>query len=244
MASARAAASPPNLKPGNLLRLHNIANARGGRCLSEQYLGVLAPYRFRCAHGHEWQTPGSNVLAGTWCRQCVVEARRGKSQPETARRQSSLTRRAPDGLRRLQQQAAVQGGRCLSEQYLGVNHSHRFRCDQGHEWDNLAMNVLRGQWCSLCRRESWRLTLAHAQQAALTRGGRCLSSTYVDCKTKLTWECDRGHIWSAPLATIRHRGCWCPDCASLARISNRNSKAYQRYADAGKRLLGETPPDG
>jgi len=234
----------PNLKPGNLLKLHDIARTRGGQCLSEQYVGVLQPYRFRCARGHEWHTLGSNVLAGTWCRQCVVEARRGRSQPETAKLKSSLSQRAPDGLLRLQQQAEMQGGQCLSEQYLGVNFKHRFRCAEGHEWDNLAMNVLRGQWCKLCRREAWRLTLADAQQAAQAHGGRCLSTAYVDCKTKLTWECDRGHTWSAPLATIRHRGCWCPDCASLARISNRNSKAHQRYADAGKRLLGGTPPDG
>lgn len=40
----------------------------------------------RCAQGHEWQTPGSNVLAGT-----------------TAKRQSSLKQGTPDGLRRLQQ---------------------------------------------------------------------------------------------------------------------------------------------
>ena len=237
-------AQHPNLKPGNLARLHSAAQARGGECLAAEYVGVCAPYRFRCAQGHEWQTPGANVLDGTWCRQCAIELRRGRPQPEAAKRKSSATQLAPDGLLRLRLQAEAQGGTCLAEEYLGVRSKYRFRCREGHEWENSGLNVLRGQWCSLCRREDWRLTLGHAQQAAEARGGLCLSSHYKDCKTKLAWQCDLGHTWQATLASIRHRGSWCPDCANLAKISNRHSKAWQRYAAANTHHLTAAPPEG
>ena len=32
---------------------------------------------------------------------------------------------------------------------------------------------------------------------AQERGGRCVSSVYVNSMTKLTWECAKGHQWEA-----------------------------------------------
>lgn len=56
--------------------IKRIAAAKGGQCLSEQYVHINHPLRFRCTDGHEWETTPGNVKSGTWCPQCfnVTEA--------------------------------------------------------------------------------------------------------------------------------------------------------------------------
>lgn len=53
-----------------------------------------------------------------------------------------------------------------------------------------------------------------------SRGGRCLSTAYIDNSTKLEWECAKGHRWFASGASVKVAGSWCPECKG-DRISNR-----------------------
>ena len=68
----------------NFLRMQDIAKAKGGRCLSNQWLGTAHKYRFRCGKcGREWETPASSLLYyGFWCKPCsmrkVYDRRRAK----------------------------------------------------------------------------------------------------------------------------------------------------------------------
>lgn len=203
-----------------LQRLQQAAADKGGVCLSDTYDGAREHYDFRCEKGHEWHTQGALVLRGGWCRACA-----------DARKSERLLHKT--GLRRLQEMATSKGGVCLSESYLGSAHRHRFRCQHGHEWDALAAPVLQnGSWCSICARTSRRLGLEAAQAAAQARGGKCLSETYVGTHAKMNWMCDRGHTWPARFGQIR-RGQWCPDCAHMAQITNKNSEARPRYGAAG-----------
>jgi len=47
---------------------------------------------------------------------------------------------------------------------------------------------------------------------AKSRGGRLISSSYKNSKTKVEWQCEKGHSWSALPNKIRV-GQWCPFCA-------------------------------
>ncbi len=198
-----------------LIRLREVAAKRGGQCLATAYVGSNHPYRFRCAAGHEWEALGSDVLRRTWC-------------PECARLRKVEGYRHEDGLERLRSMAAAQGGQCLSESYLGVRAPYRFRCSRGHEWETLGRRILRGGWCLKCAYDKKRLTLEDAHAAAQARGGQCLSTTYIRVSVKLHWICHRGHSWHATFAAIR-AGHWCAECAYMARITNRKSKARRRY---------------
>lgn len=42
--------------------------------------------------------------------------------------------------------------------------------------------------------------------------GECLSTEYINTRTKLLWKCQYGHCWKAPSSSIRI-GRWCPYCA-------------------------------
>jgi len=52
---------------------------------------------------------------------------------------------------------------------------------------------------------------SEASRLASARGGESLSH-YINARTKLTWQCSRGHPWDALLNSVRS-GSWCPTCA-------------------------------
>jgi hypothetical protein len=55
------------------------------------------------------------------------------------------------------------------------------------------------------------------QKLAESRGGKCISEAYVSLKTKLTWQCAKGHTWEAVSYQVR-RGTWCPVCNREKRM--------------------------
>lgn len=62
-----------------------------------------------------------------------------------------------------------------------------------------------------------KLTILEMQNIALQRGGWCLSTEYVNAKTKLWWQCKNGHIWNARPDNIKQNE-WCPYCINRYKI--------------------------
>ena len=59
---------------------------------------------------------------------------------------------------------------------------------------------------------SRRLTIEEMQALAAKKGGKCLSTQYINAMTKLKWQCAEGHIWEARPNNIKNGGTWCPEC--------------------------------
>jgi hypothetical protein len=55
------------------------------------------------------------------------------------------------------------------------------------------------------------------KRIAESKGGKCLSNVYLNNKTKLEWQCEKGHVWQAKSLSIK-RGSWCPYCAGKATM--------------------------
>lgn len=52
-------------------RMREVAHARGGRCLSEVYLGIKVKLAWQCHLGHVWDTTPAMVLSkDAWCPFC------------------------------------------------------------------------------------------------------------------------------------------------------------------------------
>ena len=62
------------------------------------------------------------------------------------------------------------------------------------------------------------LTIEEMQRIAAERGGKCLSSKYINSNTKLQWQCKEGHEWEAIPASVK-RGHWCPFCSGIIPLS-------------------------
>jgi hypothetical protein len=61
---------------GNIIlefeQLQKIASDRGGKCLSNVYLGNHKKYEWQCSEGHTWFATYSNIYIGRWCPECSV----------------------------------------------------------------------------------------------------------------------------------------------------------------------------
>ncbi|WP_254700420.1 hypothetical protein [Trinickia violacea] len=53
-------------------RMQQIAQGRGGRCLSEEYLGNKIKLTWECSRGHVWRSaPNTVANCGAWCPSCA-----------------------------------------------------------------------------------------------------------------------------------------------------------------------------
>ena len=192
------------------LSLHDmvtIAKNRGGHCLSEEYVNIGSLLSWKCERGHRWNASAASIRNGSWCPWCARNRRLELAS-----------------MRRL---ARKRGGRCLSHTYVNNHTSLLWECKRGHRWKGVSSNVKtrghkRGTWCLKCyglrRRFRVRGSLDSMERLARKRGGHCLSEEYRNAKTKLLWQCSKGHRWSARPDSIR-QGSWCPDCARNQRLT-------------------------
>ncbi len=179
--------------------MQRIAEERGGKCLSKSYINAKTKLRWRCSEGHEWEATSHNIInTGTWCPYCS--------------KLSKIT------IKEMQEIAKSRGGKCLSKKYINNTTKLRWRCKEGHIWEGVPNSINRGSWCPYCAGRG-KLTIEDKQRIAEERGGKCLSKSYTNAKTKLRWRCREGHEWEATPHNIKNIGTWCPYCVGLAKLT-------------------------
>jgi hypothetical protein len=82
-------------------------------------------------------------------------------------------------------------GKCLSEAYVNNRTKLKWCCEKGHVWEATPHNIKTGHWCPVCG-GSKKLSIVHMQRMAENLGGRCISTKYVNARTKLRWQCQEG----------------------------------------------------
>lgn len=168
-----------------------IAKQRNGKCLSLKYINSKTKYLWECEQKHQWLAIFENVLNGAWCFECA-----------------GLKKHTIEDCCNLAKQ---RNGKCLSKSYKNNKSNVLWECELGHCWEARYDNVSQGQWCLECSGKK-KHTLEDCKQLANERKGSCLSSIYIDSKTKLLWRCFDGHEWLASFNSIQ-RGTWCPQCS-------------------------------
>ena len=112
--------------------MQQLAQKRGGKCLSDVYHYDKIPLLWQCANGHQWSALPSHVKDGQWCRECFGET------------QLAMFRKL----------ARKQKGKCLSETYININTPLLWQCAKGHQWEATPKEVKKkikdGQWCPNC----------------------------------------------------------------------------------------------
>lgn len=183
--------------------LNIIAQEKGGRCLSSTYLGSNKKLKWECKEGHIWMSSPEKIKRGDWCDKC-------------ARIESGIRRSL--GIESARDSAKKFGGICLSENYNNTKTKMRWQCAEGHTWEAIYSSVRKGHWCPVCANKGSvkksRYTIDDARSIAKEKGGQCLSQVYLNNKTKLLWECGKGHHWECTLQDII-RGRWCKICNDI-----------------------------
>ncbi len=107
--------------------------------------------------------------------------------------------------------AVARGGKCLSTVYVNCDTKLMWECAKEHQWEATPSSMIyQKSWCLKCSGRN-KLTIEDMHELAIARSGKCLSTVYVNNKTKLLWRCADGHNWKAQPCTIRN-GSWCPYC--------------------------------
>ncbi len=113
--------------------------------------------------------------------------------------------------------AKKRGGRCLSPKYVNAHHPLKWQCKEGHRWLAKPYTVKQGSWCIVCAGKK-KKTISEMYSLAKSKNGKCLSKTYRNTKTKINWQCEKNHRWSATPSDVI-QGKWCPKCAIESNAS-------------------------
>ena len=171
--------------------LRKIARRKGGKLVSNTYNGSLSPLVWECKKGHQWSSAPHGIKRGHWCLVC----------------QGCLL--TIEDAKKL---AISRGGECLSHVYDNNRTKLIWKCGKEHVWSAIFDNVFtKGSWCPVCS-GCVKSSIDKMREVAASKGGKCLSTSYVNRNTHLLWECEKGHQWQATPGHVKS-GTWCPYCA-------------------------------
>ena len=118
-------------------------------------------------------------------------------------------------LQRLSDHAKSKKGYLLSNSYIGMAKQYQWKCSKGHEWMASADSVVGGgKWCIVCAGLKLERPLEALKELAISRGGICLSTKYINSQTKMLFKCKiKAHDpWMATPNNVK-RGKWCFQCS-------------------------------
>ncbi len=116
--------------------MRNLAESRGGKCLSESYVNAHTHLKWKCKYGHEWRATSNNISRGKWCPTCGIESHANKQR---------------SGIDEMKIVAEKRSGKCLSEKYINTDTKLKWMCSKGHVWEAIPDAVKRGTWCPICK---------------------------------------------------------------------------------------------
>lgn len=178
------------IKDEKLQEMKEWAKKSDGECLSEEFIDNKEIYRWKCSQNHEWENSWQNIKwQGSWCQKCRCWT-----------------------LENLQILAESRGEKCLSHiigTSFGAHGRYLWQCKKGHQFECQGGNLIYKSICSQCNK----LSIEEMKNIAEKRGGKCLSQVYINKRTKLQWQCEKGHIWKAKPNSIKGNNTWCPQCA-------------------------------
>ena len=154
-----------------------IAKKNGGDCLSDKYVNNYTKLKWTCSKNHVWESIPSQIIKGSWCSECL-----GKKK---------FT------INTFREIAQKNGGECLSSKFVNVKTKLLIRCNKGHEWEPIGETLLRGNWCPYCSGRVSNRTIEDFKKIAIKKNGKCLSTKFINQKTKLKYQCERGHEFEA-----------------------------------------------
>ena len=182
----------------SLSEFQRLAEARGGRCLSTEYINNNTHLEWECSEGHRWKATPKKIKTGQWCPHCSGHIK--------------LT------IEDVQRLAEARGGRCLSTEYVNNNTHLEWECSEGHKWKAAPSKVKNDKtWCPKCSGNE-KLFIEDMYRLAKDRNGQCLSKEYINNSSQLEWKCKEGHIWKASGYSVKNLGSWCPYCSNKGNI--------------------------
>ena len=190
--------------------LQSFAEKKGGKFLSKEYSLTIDYALWECKVGHQWKAKINNVLnLKTWCPYCSGNLEKYS-------------------INDLIESAKKKGGKCISLKYFYVRTKYQWECIEGHHWIADWYQINKGSWCPTCankRKGKKRVNnIESIRKIAEKLGGKVLSESFINRKTKMQFECNKGHQWfTLPYSVIYDRS-WCPKCGYPKKLELKDIK--------------------
>lgn len=170
--------------------VREFVEKKGYRLLSSEYRGARKKIRVSCSEGHEYEVVWYAFQAGASCSTC----KRGW-KPTTSDIVKIFSKE----------------GYTLLSEYINANTKLKFLCPNGHEHQMTWRKFQEGNRCVHCSHRR-PISFCEVQEKFASENYKLLEKEYVNCKSKMKYECPEGHINSTTWTYFRvgHR---CPECS-------------------------------
>lgn len=167
--------------------------------MTEEYIGNRFKTKWSCVNGHEWYAIYNNIQRGSGCPVCF---RKQQSENTTLTKDEINNRLQKDDR-----------GITLIGEYVNNRSKSIWQCARGHQWSAKYDNIYNGRGCPNCAIINQTLTKDQIiERLRKDDRGITLIGEYLGNRFKTTWECKKGHQWSARYGDIsQDKGC--PTCA-------------------------------
>ena len=117
--------------------MQDIAESRGGECLSTVYINSSSHLTWECGCGNIWEAIPANIKSGRWCAKCGAK--------------KSWNKRTKPSLQTLHQLATERSMLFLSSSYEDSKTKYLWKCPNGHQFNATYSNVKFGKGCPYCK---------------------------------------------------------------------------------------------
>jgi len=166
----------------------------GYKCLSVEYRGAKFKLKVECDKGHKYEVTFDNFKnRGQRCRICYGTGK--------------LT------YKYVKNYIESFGYKLLATEYKASRFKLRMECDKGHRFEMIFNNFKsRGQRCRICSFNKLKLTNRYVKNYIKSFGYKLLSE-YINIKTKIKIECNKGHKYKVTFNGFHNHGQRCPICS-------------------------------
>jgi thiol-disulfide isomerase/thioredoxin len=179
-----------------------------GSIIIGDYINTKIKTMLQCENGHKWSPRPNSIYSGRWCPYCYCP-RNGKKIPITKKKTEE----------EFQQFVNTKhlGGKILGT-YVNGSTKIKMQCEKGHTWNPIPYNIYHGSWCPICvkiaksAKDIYKAQKNFILLINTNHPGSKMIGAYINSKTKIKIQCEKGHTWMQRPSDIIRRGSWCPDC--------------------------------
>ncbi|MFC1483192.1 hypothetical protein ACFL56_02915 [Candidatus Margulisiibacteriota bacterium] len=176
--------------------MHRLAKEKGGKCISQKYLGSKIKHEWQCKRGHLFKIRPKEIKKGYWCPTCKEKIRKQQIQ------------------KKLKEIIKLKGGKCISKEYESNKIKIEIECKKGHVFKLYPKQIKEYKWCPECTKKKKRkIMLMVLKKIAQNKNGKLITIEYLGSHTKHNWQCNKGHIFEMEPRVVKHNH-WCPICGN------------------------------
>lgn len=193
-----------------------VEKVEGYFLLSKEYKDNRTKLQVKCTKGHIFEISFDDFKRGRRCGFCYT-----KNKKYT--------------IEKVKQTLSLLNYSLLSTEYINIKTKLDIKCSKGHLYQSSYNDVLAGNKCPICgKRVKYKIeeVLSYVESF----GYKLLSETYVNIKTKIVVQCDKGHIYSVSYSDfLNDRRCF--ECYGHKKYESEYVKEY--FSSFGYPLLSE-----